>query len=317
MNIRLNKYISDSGFCSRRQADQLVEEGRVTINDQIAQIGDMVAPKDRVKIDGETLTVAIDDEKYILLYKPAGVRSVVDPTQENTLADLIPITLKVHCLTVLDHDSEGAVLLAPKNDTMKMLQAMSDLVEKEYSFTVTKPLEDDFQTKLGKLIPEIGVHRAKAKITLANAYQFKVVVLKEEARQLRNACEKLGYPIRRLVRSRIGTAQLKSLDPGEWREITKSELSVLTGKGRPKVVVDLSELAAKKAAEKEKKKDAKPEEFVKGAPRKNKPTPKGKGTGLRVGKSRVPKLQEETTKGHYRSRLAATEAKKNNKNKKR
>lgn len=222
--IRINKFISDSGYCSRREADTYLEMGRVTINGRTARLGDSVAPKDRVEVDGERVGHKLRRAVYIALNKPVGVTSTTDQADPTNVIDFIGFRERIFPVGRLDKDSEGLMLLTNDGDIVnKILRAGNNHV-KEYVVWVDKPLTSEFISNMssGVKIPE-AVTRPCRVVRLGENC-FTIYLTQGLNRQIRRMCEVLGYKVQRLKRVRIMNIGLGNIEVGKWRYLTPAEV---------------------------------------------------------------------------------------------
>lgn len=246
---RLNKYISESGICSRREADRYIEQGNVFINSQRAKIGDRVSPGDKVKVNGQAIEPK-DAEAFILiaLNKPVGVVSTTENNEKNNIVDFVNHSVRIFPIGRLDKDSQGLIFLTSNGDLVNKILRAGNKHEKEYLVTVNKPLRDDVIAGMSNGVPMLGVTTKKCKITKVSPFVFKITLVQGLNRQIRRMCEHFNYEVTRLERTRIMNVGLKGLPVGEWRDLTEKELTVLLGA----VENSSSETAAPKKARKPK-----------------------------------------------------------------
>lgn len=227
-SIRLNKYISESGICSRREADKYIESGNVFINGRRAKMGDQVRAGDRVRVNGNEIEPrAEEDAIYILFNKPIGVTCTTDTSYKGNIISYINYGERIFPVGRLDKDSQGLIILTSNGDIVnKILRAGNDH-EKEYVVTVNKPINDSFVKAMSNGVPILGVNTKKCKVEAINANTFKITLVQGLNRQIRRMCEYFGYEVVRLERVRIMHLTLKGIPLGEYREIKKAELDEL------------------------------------------------------------------------------------------
>ena len=223
---RLNKAISDSGFCSRRQADKLIEQGRVSINDQVATLGDRTMPGDEIKINGQSLN-KVEELVYIALNKPVGITCTTDQRIEGNVVDFINYPTRIFPIGRLDKPSEGLILLTNDGDIVNKILRAGNSHEKEYIVTVDRRITDDFLKRMSNGIPILNTVTKKCEIERIGRFVFKVVLIQGLNRQIRRMCEYLGYEVVALKRTRIMNINLGELPEGEWRDLTTNELNEL------------------------------------------------------------------------------------------
>ncbi len=224
--IRINKFISDSGVCSRREADKYVESGHVMINGRRAKIGDMVsAVHDKVMLNGN-IVVAKDAESQILMAfnKPIGVISTTEIGVKDSIIDYIGFHERIFPIGRLDKDSQGLIFMTNNGDIVNKILRAGNHHEKEYVVTVDKPITDDFITKMGSGVPILGEITKKCKVVKESTFTFRIILVQGLNRQIRRMCEYFTYQVQKLERVRIMNISLKGLPIGEWRMIEGSEL---------------------------------------------------------------------------------------------
>ncbi|MCR5673527.1 MAG: pseudouridine synthase [Lachnospiraceae bacterium] len=226
--IRINKYISEAGICSRREADRLVEAGKVLINGNRAENGSRVFEDDDVTVNGKRIRGA-DPKVYLAFYKPSGIVCTAEKQEENNLMDYIDYPVRVTYCGRLDKDSEGLLLLSNDGDFMQMLMRGANGHEREYLVRVDKTLTDDFVSSMenGVFISDLGVTTKKCRIRKISDVTFTITITQGLNRQIRRMCRHFDYHVRFLKRVRIENIQLGDMEPGSYRELTKEELSEL------------------------------------------------------------------------------------------
>jgi len=223
---RLNKAISDSGFCSRRQADKFIEQGRVTINDKETKLGDRAMPDDIIKVNGKLITES-GELVYIALNKPIGITCTTDRRIEGNVVDFINHTERIFHIGRLDKPSEGLLLMTNDGDIVNKILRAGNRHEKEYIVKVDRRITDDFLKRMSTGVPILETVTKKCEIEKIGRYVFKITLIQGLNRQIRRMCEHLGYEVVSLKRLRIMNIQLENLPVGEWRDLTKEELSDL------------------------------------------------------------------------------------------
>jgi len=223
---RLNKFIADSGYCSRREADRLIQEGRVKIDGRVGSLGDRVLPGMKVVCDGKTLSG--DGEKvYIALNKPRGIVCTADPREPMNVVDYVGYPIRIFPVGRLDKDSEGLLLLTSDGEIVNRLLRAAGGHEKEYEVEVDKPLTREFMENMMKGVPILDTVTLPCKLRRTGARSFNLVIVQGLNRQIRRMCETLGYNVQKLRRVRINNLKIGSLQPGQWRELTEGELRAL------------------------------------------------------------------------------------------
>ncbi len=228
MERRLNKFISDSGYCSRREADRLIESRKVTLNGRVATLGDKVYASDVVKVNGNLIENSGDEDwVYIALNKPVGVTSTTDPADKTNVVDFINYPTRIFHIGRLDKDSEGLLLLTNKGDIVNKILRAGNNHEKEYEVWVNKPLDAKFAQRMSSGVKILGTTTKPCKVTVEAPKMFRIVLTQGLNRQIRRMCEVLGYEVERLKRVRIMNIQLSPLKTGQWRELQSRELEKL------------------------------------------------------------------------------------------
>ena len=227
-SVRLNKYISESGICSRREADRYIEQGNVFLNGKRATIGDQVKPGDVVKVNGQLIEPReAEDLVLIALNKPVGIVSTTEDGERDNIVDFVNHSKRVFPIGRLDKDSQGLIFLTNHGDLVnKILRAGNDH-EKEYLVTVDKPITDEFIRGMGAGVPILGTVTKKCKVKKEAPFVFRITLVQGLNRQIRRMCEALGYRVTKLKRVRIMNVHLKDLKTGEYRPLTEKELAEL------------------------------------------------------------------------------------------
>ncbi|WOC40567.1 23S rRNA pseudouridine(2604) synthase RluF [Polaribacter sp. HL-MS24] len=220
----LNKYISSSGMCSRREAEKYISEGRVTINGKATQLGNRVGKKDVVKLDGR-LVVPVNATLYIALNKPVGIVSTTDEREPDNIIQYINYPERLFPIGRLDKPSEGLIFLTNDGDIVNKILRAGNNHEKEYFVSVNKTITEDFIQKIGNGIPILGTVTKKCLIEKVSDKIFKIILTQGLNRQIRRMCEYLDYEVTKLKRTRIMNVELGYLQTGDWRELTDEEMS--------------------------------------------------------------------------------------------
>lgn len=225
---RLNKYISESGICSRREADRYIEQGNVFVNGKRATIGDKVSPGDQVKVNGQPIEPQdAEDFIFIALNKPVGIVSTTESSEKNNIVDFVNHSSRIFPIGRLDKDSQGLIFLTSNGDLVNKILRAGNQHEKEYLVTVNKPISDDFIAGMSAGVPMLGVVTKKCKVTKVSALVFRITLVQGLNRQIRRMCEHFNYDVKKLERVRIMHVGLKGLPVGEWRDLNEDELAVL------------------------------------------------------------------------------------------
>jgi len=223
---RLNKAISDSGFCSRRQADKLIEQGRVTVNNEVATLGDRAMPDDIIKVNNQLITES-GDLVYIALNKPVGITCTTDRRIEGNVVDFINHKERIFHIGRLDKPSEGLLLMTNDGDIVNKILRAGNRHEKEYIVKVDRRITDEFIKRMSTGVPILETVTKKCEVEKVGRYVFKITLIQGLNRQIRRMCEHLGYEVVTLKRLRIMNISLGNLAVGEWRDLTEKELNDL------------------------------------------------------------------------------------------
>ncbi len=224
--IRINKYIGETGFCSRREADKLVEEKKVTVDGKIAEMGTKVKKGQVVCINGKELNI---EEKLVLIAfnKPQGIVTTTDKREPDNIIDFINYNKRIFPIGRLDKDSEGLILLTNDGNVVNKILRAGNNHEKEYLVTVNKPITEEFIKKMGEGVPILDTVTKKCKINQEDKYTFRIILTQGLNRQIRRMCEYFGYKVIRLNRIRIMNINLGRLKSGDYRNVTESEIITL------------------------------------------------------------------------------------------
>jgi 23S rRNA pseudouridine2604 synthase len=221
--VRINKYLSDAGVCSRREADRLVEQGRVTVGDKPVSMGQKITPQDVVYIDGKP--VIPETEKIVIAFnKPRGIECTADPTNPDNIVDYIGYSKRIYPIGRLDKNSQGLILLTNDGSVVNNILKASNYHEKEYVVTVDKTITDEFIEKMSKGVEILDTVTRPCKVWQVKSHVFHIVLTQGLNRQIRRMCETLGYNVQKLKRIRIMEVELGNLPVGRYRELTKEEL---------------------------------------------------------------------------------------------
>ena len=223
---RLNKYLADSGYCSRREADRLILEGRVRIDGRPGVLGDRVLAGMTVTVDGKALT-GVSAKRYILLYKPRGIVCTTDPREPMNVVDYLDLPERIFPVGRLDKDSEGLLLLTSDGDIVNRLLRASGRHEKEYEVTIDRPVTGEFVQRMMAGVPILDTVTLPCKVRRTGEHSFNIILVQGLNRQIRRMCEALGANVTHLRRIRIMNLRLGGLKPGQWRELTERELQEL------------------------------------------------------------------------------------------
>jgi len=224
---RLNKAISDSGYCSRRQADKLIEQERVKVNGEIATLGDRVMPEDIIEVNGELITKN-EHLVYLALNKPAGITCTTDTRIKGNVVDFIGHKERIFHIGRLDKPSEGLLLMTNDGDIVNKILRAGNKHEKEYIVKVDRRITDDFIKRMSTGIPILDTVTKKCEVEKIGRYIFRITLIQGLNRQIRRMCEHLDYGVVSLKRIRIMNIHLDNLPIGEWRDLSKKEYNDLT-----------------------------------------------------------------------------------------
>ncbi|KGO84355.1 23S rRNA pseudouridine(2604) synthase RluF [Flavobacterium beibuense] len=223
---RLNKFISETGYCSRREADKLIEEGRVTINGVVPEMGTKVSLEDEVRIDGKLITEKRGKSVYLAFNKPVGIECTTNPDVRNNIVDYINYPTRIFPIGRLDKASEGLIFMTDDGDIVNKILRARNNHEKEYIVTVNKPITDRFIQRMGNGVPILDTITRKCKVEQVSRYIFRIVLTQGLNRQIRRMCEFLGYEVTALKRIRIINISL-DVPVGRYRDLTPAEIKEL------------------------------------------------------------------------------------------
>jgi 23S rRNA pseudouridine2604 synthase len=226
--IQVNKFISSSGFCSRREADKLIEQGRVSVNHEIIDLGARVREGDTVEVDGERIKNKSKQNLYIAFNKPVGITSTTDLKDKSNIISYIDHPKRIFPIGRLDKDSEGLILLTNDGDIVNKVLRAGNEHEKEYVVTVDKQLTGEFLKRMAGGVAILDSKTKPCIVREAGNKRFKIILTEGLNRQIRRMCEHLGYHVTSLKRIRIMNIHLDSLAIGKWRALSPSEIDKLS-----------------------------------------------------------------------------------------
>ncbi|MBY9082409.1 23S rRNA pseudouridine(2604) synthase RluF [Paenibacillus sp. HN-1] len=226
--MRINKFISETGYCSRREADKLVESGRVTINGEKAVLGSQAESGDDVRIDGKALSTE-SRTVYIALNKPVGITSTTEGHVKGNIVDFVGHHERIFPIGRLDKDSEGLILLTNDGDIVNKILRAEGRHEKEYVVTVDRPITPSFIEGMSSGVKILGEKTLPCQVTRITERVFRIILTEGKNRQIRRMCSAFGYEVRRLQRIRIMNIRLGNLKVGTWRDLTPAEKKELGG----------------------------------------------------------------------------------------
>ena len=227
--MRLNKYISEAGLCSRREADRLIAAGRVSVNGERGRVAQELAEGDEVRVDGEKLAVrsATSGKRrhvYIVLNKPVGVTSTTEPGVKGNIVDFVDHEQRIFPIGRLDKDSEGLILLTSNGDIVNEILRAENKLEKEYLVATNRQVSEEFLRGMSRGVPVHGQVTLPCKTGKIGPFGFRITLVQGLNRQIRLMAAHFGHRVKQLVRVRIGPVKLGHLKPGKWRNLTDAEL---------------------------------------------------------------------------------------------
>lgn len=224
---RLNKYISDSGYCSRREADKLIEANRVTINGKVPELGTKVQLGDQVHVNGKLIEVVPEnksDRIYIAYHKPVGITCTTERHVKGNIIDAIGHSSRIFPIGRLDKPSEGLIFLTSDGDIVNKILRAENAHDKEYLVTVDKPISERFIERMSRGVPILGTITKPCIVQAQSKFVFRIILTQGLNRQIRRMCEYLGYQVKKLQRTRIMNVQLANLRSGQWRNLSEQEM---------------------------------------------------------------------------------------------
>jgi 23S rRNA pseudouridine2604 synthase len=223
-SVRINKFLSEIGYCSRRAADKLIEQGRITVNGSAVKMGQKVFPQDKVSVDGKIITKKTDKPVYIAFNKPVGIVCTTNTSVEkNNIIDYINYPTRIFPVGRLDKPSEGLIFLTNDGDIVNKILRARNNHEKEYIVTVNKPITKLFVDKMSKGVPILSTTTKPCVVKQTHEREFHIILTQGLNRQIRRMCEYLEYDVVHLKRIRIMNVEL-DIGKGKWRDLTKKEL---------------------------------------------------------------------------------------------
>ena len=226
---RLNKFIADSGHCSRREADRLIQEGRVRLDGRVGVLGDRVQPGMAVTVDGKPLS-GEGEKVYLLLNKPRGIVCTADPREPMNVVDYLGYPSRVFPVGRLDKDSEGLLLLTSDGEIVNRVLRAAGGHEKEYEVQIDRTVTPEFVRRMSEGVPILDTVTLPCRVRRTGERSFNIILVQGLNRQIRRMCEALGANVTHLRRIRIMNLRLGRLQPGQWRELTEAELTELMGR---------------------------------------------------------------------------------------
>ncbi|MGL6269015.1 MAG: 23S rRNA pseudouridine(2604) synthase RluF [Chitinophagaceae bacterium] len=293
-SVSLNKFISDTGYCSRREADRLIEAGRVMINKRVARTGNRYEPGDEVVVDGSIVKSAKKEKKVMLAFnKPVGITTTTEESIKDNIISFIGYPRRIFPIGRLDKDSEGLIFLTNDGDIVNKILRAGNQHEKEYAVRVHKPIEGTFLKAMAEGVPVLDTRTLPCRIRQTGKQSFTIILTQGLNRQIRRMCEYLGYEVTNLQRTRIMHVRLDKIAVGKWRYLSEVEIetlqeSVSNSSAAPQKVKAPSVRSGKEKPVLEKK----PLERKKDKKGEKKP---------KAGKSGKPNLREKTAKKDSRA----------------
>ncbi|HEY9184471.1 MAG TPA: 23S rRNA pseudouridine(2604) synthase RluF [Salegentibacter sp.] len=226
---RINKYLSEVGYCSRREADKLIDQGRITLNGKVPEMGTKITTGDEVRVDGKLISAKEKKEPnvYLAFNKPAGIVCTTDTrVEKDNIIDFINYPKRIFPIGRLDKPSEGLIFLTNDGDIVNKILRARNNHEKEYIVTVNRPITNDFIKRMGNGIPILNTTTKKCEVEKLGKYEFRIVLTQGLNRQIRRMCEFLGYEVTSLKRIRIMNVTL-DVPVGKWRDLSREELATI------------------------------------------------------------------------------------------
>jgi len=224
--VRLNKYLSEAGVCSRREADRLIADGRVTVDGRIAQTGMRISPGQEVRV-GRKVVSKRDEMVVLAVNKPKGIVCTEEKRERNSIVRFLNYPIRVTYIGRLDKDSRGLLLMTNNGDIINRMMRSANCHEKEYKVTVDKEITEEFIEKMSGGVPILDTVTRPCRVTKIGKYTFSIILTQGLNRQIRRMCGALGYEVRDLLRVRVMNIRLGSLKEGEYRKLTDEELEEL------------------------------------------------------------------------------------------
>ncbi|MGQ7263503.1 23S rRNA pseudouridine(2604) synthase RluF [Vreelandella sp. V005] len=227
-STRINKYISESGMCSRREADRFVEQGNVWINGRRATTGDQVVAGDLVKVNGQEIEPQEEEDLVLIaLNKPVGIVSTTESSEKDNIVEFVKHGTRIFPIGRLDKDSQGLIFLTNNGDLVNKILRANNNHEKEYQVTVNKPITDEFIDGMQSGVPILGKVTKRCKVQKESTFVFTITLVQGLNRQIRRMCEYFGYEVTQLIRTRIMNVPLRGLALGDWRDLTPKEIDTI------------------------------------------------------------------------------------------
>ncbi|WDM24145.1 pseudouridine synthase [Paenibacillus polymyxa] len=228
--MRINKFISETGFCSRRETNRLIAAGRITINGNVCEAGAEVEPQDIVLIDGEAIPLNSSEPVYLALNKPIGIVCTAAEQVAGNIISYVNYPSRIFAIGRLDKASEGLILLTNDGSIVNQMMRSEHGHEKEYVVTVDKPVTDEFTQTMSRGVEILNVITKPCKVDRTSEYEFRIILTQGLNLQIRRMCKALGYRVLKLERVRIMNISLDHLERGQWRHLEREELELLLAK---------------------------------------------------------------------------------------
>ena len=226
MEIRLNKFLSEAGVCSRREADRLIESGKVTVDGKPAETGMKITDSQVVRVGKKE--ICLQNEMVLLaVNKPVGIVCTEEKREKNNIIKFLKYPTRITYIGRLDKDSEGLLLMTNNGDIINKMMRSGNQHEKEYKVTVNKPITPEFVERMANGVPILDTVTRKCKVEVIGKYKFRIILTQGLNRQIRRMCEYLGYKVTELKRVRVMNIELGNLKPGEYRKVTEAEIAEL------------------------------------------------------------------------------------------
>ena len=226
MEVRLNKYLSEAGICSRREADKLIESGRVTVDGKVATTGMKVTDENLVCV-GKKPVKPIQEMVLLAVNKPVGIVCTEEKKEKHNIIDFLKYPTRITYIGRLDKDSEGLLLMTNNGDIINKMMRSGNAHEKEYKVTVNRPVTDEFLRKMSEGVPILDTVTRTCKVEQIGKFKFRIILTQGLNRQIRRMCEYFGYKVTRLERVRVMNITLGDLKPGQYRKVTEEEMQEL------------------------------------------------------------------------------------------
>ncbi len=225
-STRLNKYVSETGYCSRREADRLIQEGKILVNGIVPELGTKVSDTDIVTVDGKVIK-AQNDFVYLAFHKPPGIICTTETNVRDNIIDYLQYPKRIFPVGRLDRASEGLIFMTSDGDIVNKILRAGNNHEKEYIVTVDKPITAKFINEMGNGIPILETVTRNCLVEKTGKHEFRIILTQGLNRQIRRMCEYLDFHVERLIRTRIMNVTLENLEPGKLRELTGEELKTI------------------------------------------------------------------------------------------